>query len=75
MYRCIDCEHTFSDYKTIEEHHPYGMGYAAERWAACPNCESTDIEEVYECSRCGELVTELEEGLCDLCYGEMYGED
>lgn len=74
MYICNNCGEAFEDYKTIEEHHPYGMGTAAEKWAVCPYCNDTDFDKAKQCDRCGELVAELEDGLCDCCYGDMYGE-
>lgn len=72
MYICNDCEQIFEDCKIIEEHHPYGMGYATEIWAVCPHCESTNIDEAVKCERCGTFVGELDGGLCDCCYGDMY---
>ena len=74
MFICNNCGAIFEDCKIIEEHHPYGMGYATEEWAVCPHCEDTDFAEAEECKRCGELFAELDEGLCDVCYGDMYGE-
>lgn len=74
MYICNNCGKTFDDYKVIEEHHPYGMGYATEKWAVCPHCKDSNFSEAKECERCGELCAELQDGLCDVCYGDMYGE-
>lgn len=74
MYICNSCGEIFEDYKIIEEHHPYGMGYATEQWAVCPGCGEAGFEEAKECTRCGNLVADLDEGLCDCCYGEVYGE-
>ena len=74
MYICEDCGEVFAEAKTIEERHPYGMTYATEYWAVCPYCESSNFEKAKQCERCGELVAELHDGLCDCCYGDMYGE-
>ena len=74
MYICNNCGKTFDDYKVIEEHHPYGMGYATEKWAVCPHCKDSDFSEAKECEHCGELFATLNEGLCDVCYGDLYGE-
>lgn len=71
MYICNDCEEVFEEPKHIEEHHPYGMGYATETFAVCPCCGG-DFQEAEECSRCGEYVAELQDGLCEICYSEMY---
>ena len=72
MYICNNCEEVFEKPKIYYEHHPYGMGYAEERWVVCPHCGEADFEEAKECKRCGEYVAELEDGLCDVCYSEMY---
>ena len=75
MYICHNCGAVFDTPDTYEEHHPYGMGYARERWSVCPSCGDTDFDEAKECSRCGEYFAELEDdGLCELCWDEMYGE-
>lgn len=73
MYICEECESVFEEPKIIEEHHPYGMGYATEEWAVCPHCESTDYTEAKRCKRCGEYFAELDDGLCDICYDDMRG--
>ncbi len=72
MYICNNCGETFEDCKIIVEHHPYGMSSATEHWAVCPHCDDTDYEEAKQCEKCGEYVAELDSGLCDCCYGEMY---
>ena len=73
MYYCEACESVFEHCKVIRERHPYGMGSATEEWGVCPYCESTHIDEAEKCSMCGEYVGKLEDGLCDCCYGDMYG--
>lgn len=47
MFKCEDCNSTFEEPATIEEHHQYGMSYAIEYIAVCPNsrCHSTNFEE------------------------------
>ena len=72
MYICNNCEEVFDEPKIIEEHHPYGMGYATEEFYVCPHCEDTDIQEAEQCTRCGEYVAEAEEGLCEFCYDDLY---
>ena len=74
MFICNNCGETFETCGIYEEHHPYGMTFATERFAICPHCEDTDISEAKQCERCGEFFAELDEGLCDCCYGDMYGE-
>ena len=73
MYICNNCEAVFETPGTHEERHPYGMTSATEYWAVCPFCGETDFNEAKKCDRCGEYVAELDEGLCDCCYGDTYG--
>lgn len=74
MYICNKCEAVFETPDTYKEHHPYGMTSATEIFAVCPHCGDTDFDEAKRCEHCGEFVAELHEGLCDVCYGDMYGE-
>lgn len=74
MYICNNCEAVFETPAVHEEHHPYGMSYATEYWSVCPHCGDTDIDEAKQCERCDGYFAELHDGLCDCCYGEMYGE-
>jgi hypothetical protein len=73
---CDNCGAVFEDYKIIKDPRPYGMGVAYEEYACCPHCQDTDIVEAKECSRCNGIFAkyELEDGLCEHCYGELYGE-
>ena len=73
MFICNECGNVFEEVKVIEERHPYGMTYASEYFSVCPHCNDTNISEAEECSRCGEYVAETKGGLCDVCYGDMYG--
>ena len=74
MIICNNCGETFceDDIAEYEEHHPYGMGYAVETFYLCPYCKDTDIQEAKICSKCGDYVAETREGLCDVCYSDMY---
>ena len=74
MYICNNCGAVFDTPDTQTESHPYGEGYAQEKWSVCPCCGDNDFDEAKECRMCGELVSELNEGLCDCCYGDVYGE-
>lgn len=74
MYICNKCGAVFEDCKIDRQFHPYGMGSAAEEFAVCPRCNDTDFDEAKQCKMCGEFFAELNEGLCDVCYGDMYGE-
>ena len=72
MLICNECQEVFEEPKIIEEHHPYGMTYAVEEFAVCPHCKDTDIQEAHQCEGCGEYFAELEEGLCEICYSDLY---
>ena len=72
MFICEDCGAIFSEPKIEYETHglpcpPY------ERWEYCPHCESTNFNEAKHCTRCDEYVTELHNGVCDICYDDLYG--
>ncbi len=74
MFICHNCGETFTEFETIGEHHPCGNGTATEEWAVCPCCGDTDFDEAKQCQMCGEYFAELHEGMCDCCFGDMYGE-
>lgn len=74
MYICNNCGATFDEYAIEEEYHPYGNSYAVEKWAVCPCCGESDFDEAKKCKCCDEYVAELKDGLCDCCYGDLYGE-
>ena len=73
MYICNECEEVFEEPKIIEEHHPYGMGFATEEWAVWPFCQDSDIQEAERCEECGQYVAELGDGLCEACYCGLEG--
>ena len=77
-YKCLECGHIFEEGEQArwEEHHPYGMGYAAEEFSGCPICNG-DFEETKQCEICGGefLEDELNGGcVCDECI-EEYSKD
>ena len=73
MYICHECLGTFTEPDGYEEHHPYGMGYASEGFDCCPYCGSRNFDDAKRCDRCDEWVVETNDGLCDVCYEDMYG--
>ena len=77
MYRCENCGAEFETPKIIKESHPYGASYAYEEWYACPHCEDTDMIELHHCKDCyGWFAeSELEDGLCEECWKEEYGDE
>ena len=74
MLICTDCGGTFETADIVQEHHPYGMGYAVEEIGVCPCCGSTEICQAVKCMFCGEWVEETDsEGLCKFCHDDIYG--
>lgn len=80
MFICNDCGEVFYDFNDDYDYHPYGEGYAEERFGVCPYCNSTDFSEAVKCSRCDEIIAkencEYDEHLnylCEHCYEELYG--
>ena len=73
-YRCLECGHIFEEGEQArwKEHHPYGMGYAAEKFSGCPICKGS-YEETKQCKICGGEFLEDElngDGVCDECIEE-----
>ena len=73
-FKCLECGNIFEEGEQArwEEHHPYGMGYATEKFSGCPVCNGS-YEETKQCKICGGefLEDELNGGLvCDNCVEE-----
>ena len=73
-YRCLECGHIFEEGEQArwEEHHPYGMGYAAEKFSGCPVCNGS-YEETKQCKICGGEFLEdelLGDCVCEDCVEE-----
>ena len=77
MFYCANCEKTFSEPRSYEERHPYGMGYASESFSCCPHCSSENIEDAIKCSYCDEWFGKsiLKDGMCPECYEDVYGKE
>ena len=74
-YKCLECGHIFEEGEQAiwEEHHPYGMGYAAESFVCCPICKGA-FKETVKCQICGGefLPEELNSNyICDECINEF----
>jgi hypothetical protein len=57
-YKCLECGNVFEEGERArwEEHHPYGMGYAAEEFSGCPVCNG-GYKETRKCDLCeGEFL-------------------
>lgn len=67
MYVCMDCHHEFDRPKKT-----HNGGYYEEEWYECPDCGSTDYEELAECSECGaeKIKDHLINGMCEDCINE-----
>lgn len=73
-FKCLSCGHIFEEGEQArwEEHHPYGMDYAAEEFSGCPICNG-DFEETKQCKICGGEFLEDElngDDVCDECIEE-----
>lgn len=75
MFICPECGALFEEPKIYYEHHPYGMGYADEKWAVCPECGEAGFEKAKWCKCCGEWVEKLTDGLCAECHKEYEEEE
>ena len=65
-FKCLACGHIFEEGEQArwEEHHPYGMGYAAEEFSGCPICKG-DYEQTVKCRICdGEFLEDELNGGC-----------
>lgn len=62
MYRCSECEYEF---EVPQGYHEYYTESIAKWEEGCPDCKSTEYDELKRCSRCGEIVpeSELTEGM------------
>ena len=77
MYRCETCGAEFEEPIQDKQAHPYGMGYAYEHFNACPRCKDSNMIELHQCEECGDWFekSELEDGICDECWAEKYGDE
>ena len=69
-YRCCDCGAVFDveDAGIHKEPHSIDGQTFYERWAACPECMSTNLQDAVKCPICEEWV---EEGTCPTCIKEI----
>lgn len=79
MYRCNNCNAKFEEptMKRICFEQEYGVAnlFDSRHYTnieVCPSCEDGDIEELEQCERCGNYVSETCESLCDCCYEDIY---
>lgn len=71
LHRCNDCGAVFLGEEAathIEIHQLDGYQYR-ERWAACPECRSTDLEDIETCPICRDW---SRGGACRRCQEEIH---
>lgn len=70
MYYCRNCKREFD---VPQGYHEYYTESIAKWEEGCPDCKSTEYDELKRCSRCGEIVpeSELTEGMCPACEKEI----
>lgn len=57
MYVCLDCGTLFEEYKQCQSEPLEYFGFPCrEKWSGCPNCESWNTCEVFQCDSCGEYI-------------------
>ena len=72
-FYCRDCRSFFpeSEGASVKEYHSEIDGNFYETFLGCPYCESTDLEDAYECPICGEgTLSEL----CEDCKSQFFGD-
>lgn len=74
MYICKECGITFEEPKEYSDLHPCGDSCVEEKWEVCPHCDTPNIVEAKVCKRCGDYAAETSLDLCDVCFGDLYGE-
>lgn len=66
MYLCKECGAVMEQTSEFIDRHPYGEGYAEERWGICPHCGSAMIEEATYCAVHDGFVSldDMQTGFC-----------
>lgn len=76
MFKCYDCEATFSEPRIYTEKMGEHFGFPAyESFSCCPECGGS-FDEATQCKICGEYFfdDELDDGICEECLEEKKGE-
>lgn len=68
-YKCNDCGQVHADYELI----PVSGGDHDEVYTVCP-CGADNLEEVWECSRCGGFFDRVygEDHICESCLSDDF---
>ena len=73
MFKCYDCNETFSEPRNYTEKMGEYFGVPAyAEFSCCPHCGS-NFDEAIQCEKCGEwfFEDELTEGYCEICVEEL----
>ena len=75
MFKCHDCHTVFDEPKCSGQYHPYGEGYALERYSVCPRCGGS-FSEAFACKYCGEYFCseELHNSYCIDCLKDNFSD-
>lgn len=76
MFKCYDCEATFSEPRNYTEKMGECFGFPAyESFSCCPECGGS-FDEAKQCKICGEwfFEDELDDGICEECLAENEAE-
>ena len=76
MFKCYECEATFSEPRIYTEKIGEHFGFPAyESFACCPECGGS-FDEATQCKICGEWFfdDELDDGICEECLVEKKAE-
>ena len=72
MFKCYDCEATFSESRIYTEKMGEHFGVPAyASFSCCPECGG-NFDEAVQCKICGEYFfeDELDDGICEMCIDE-----
>lgn len=72
MFKCYDCEATFSEPRIYTEKMGEHFGVPAyASFSCCPECGG-NFDEATQCKICGEwfFEDELDDGICEMCIDE-----
>lgn len=76
MFKCYDCEATFSEPRIYTEKMGEHFGVPAyASFSCCPECGG-NFDEATQCKICGECFfeDELDDGVCEMCIDEKKDE-
>lgn len=72
MYKCLDCETEFELFKIDFDEHNEVDTRRTETIGVCPNCHSSDFEEVNLCPCCHEQYVKSDKDICENCETDIF---